>query len=128
MPGVRQPHAVHGVLLEDYVSGAMSAGINKKELPLPFNGRVTGVFVRSETNGTKPGDATTNVVVDVNVGGTSILNTVFTNAGTGFTGGTLAAARSFVQGDRLSYDVDTVFNGTAPAQPTRFSIIVTVGV
>ncbi len=118
----------HEAILGLNITGALAAGASKAVAVVPFAGRLARIFAKVRAAGTKPGDATTNVVLDVNKNGTSIASgTVATfdgsatspTYGTGVTGDIIVA-----EGDILTLDVDTVFNGTGPTQPSDLVVAI----
>lgn len=123
MAGATNPNAVHAVLT-DYSSAAVTAGTNKREWTAPFHGRIVAVYARAETAGSGTGSTT----IDVNIGGTSALDSVLSLGVTStgrFSGGSLASDRSFRAGDRISYDIDSIPTTTGHA---RVSIVICLGV
>lgn len=106
---------------EDYSSAAVTAGTNKREWTALFPGRVVA-HARAEGAGSGAG----STVIDVNVNGTSVLESTLSlaSASTGeFSGGAPAANASVQPGDRVSYDIDSV---PATAGHTRVSVSIAI--
>lgn len=111
--------------------GSLAAGVNKALATVPFTGYLSHVKAKVETAGTKPGDATTNVVLDLNKNGTSLFGGTFCS----FNGSSTSPSSydaavtgeiAVAAGDQLRLDIDTIFNGTSPVQPTNLTVAVVV--
>ena len=102
---------VNMVVFEDYSNGAITAGTNKREWIIPFNGHIVDVICDSAGVG---GNNSQADIIDVNLNGTTIYTTqgnrpslpqnntgLFAEAGEP----DITALRV---GDTLSYDVDQV--------------------
>ena len=108
--------------------GSLAAATDIANAVVPFASTLKAIFVRVGAAGTKPGDANTNVAVDVNKNGTTILTTSKVT----FDGSSVAPSSygafatnppTFAKGDVISFDIDSVFNGTGPTQPKNLSVL-----
>lgn len=102
--------------------GAITTGTNKSNVAAPFTCALSAILARVSAAGTKPGDASTNVVITINKNGTPIGTITFNGASTTPSAYSFTTVPTFVKGDYISLDVTTGFNGTGPTQPSDLNV------
>lgn len=110
------------------ISGTIAAGADQAALLAPFDGVIRRIQAKLSNTGTQGGGGSAPVDVDVNKNGTSLFggslaqwdgSSVDPTYSAGVTG-----EITVLEGDVISADVVTVFDGSSPDQPENMMIAI----
>ncbi len=119
--------------IEDYVvvlkkPGALAVATDVDCCVIPFNSTLRAIYSRTGTAGVNGAGGSADVLIDLKKNGTSLMSTKVTF---GFSSPSRDPSNNgvfstdpptFVKGDVISMDINQVFGGTSPTQPTNLAI------